>query len=263
MMTYVLQSIDFLIIFLVLYKIGKIFKGTRALSILLGMIVTAILYGISIHFQLQYTKQILQYVFQNIVLIIIILFQEEIRKTFSEFGRKTTLFQKKNVKDPEEVAEILSNVAFNLGNDLLGALIVIEQDIALDHFKELGSLLNADINQQLMYSLFTHKSTLHDGAIILKDYKIESAGCILPLSKNPNLDKKLGTRHRAALGLSEVSDALIIIVSEETGEVKLVSNGQLTVIKNKNELKTCILKKEKQILLKSSFKDWFNFNQEK
>lgn len=227
------------------------------MSILIGMIITSVLYGISIQFKLVYTQELLKYIFQNIVLIVIILFQEEIKKTFSEIGRKTSILQKQNAKTPDEVADIIANVSFDLGKEHIGALIVIEQEIALNHYKELGSWLNADINSQLIYSLFTHKSTLHDGALIIKDNKIESAGCILPISKNPTIDKKLGTRHRAALGLSEVSDAIIIVVSEETGEVKLISNGKISIIKNKELLRNCILKKEEKNLIKNKFSSFF------
>ena len=192
--------LDWLIIGFISYKTLSILRGTRALNILLGFIVLSLVYFISVKIQLPYSQKILSYFFDNLILIIIILFQEDLRRVLANVGRKTTFFTSKEMTQ-KEVSKNIAKVSAQLAKENIGALIVIEKQDKLADVISSGSRLNSLVKPEFIYPIFLPNSPIHDGAIIISQGTIAAAGCLLPLSKDAQLNKKFGTRHKAAIGL--------------------------------------------------------------
>jgi diadenylate cyclase len=162
----------------------------------------------------------------SIILVVVVIFQDEIRRGLTKVGVQP--FRFKPVKELEDkTIEELVLTATKLGKLKTGALIVLQREVGLDEFLQEGVPIDAHVSRKLLYSIFVKESPLHDGAVIIDGDRIRAAGCVLPLSYNPDLDPNLGTRHRAALGLSERSDAVIVVVSEESGAISLISDGKI------------------------------------
>lgn len=221
-----LSLLDFFLVWAVIYRILLLTQRSGAVQILMGLGILGIAYLLSIHLELVTLNWLLEKIFSNLFLIIVILFQAEIRSALAQIG-SNPLFYDIPKSEETQIVEEMAMGALKLAQRGLGALIVIEKEIALDYFIEMGTELNADISAELLHALFLPESPLHDGAVILRGGRVWAAGCFLPLSKNPVLDKNLGTRHRAALGLTEETDALVLVVSEEHKSVNVVQNGQL------------------------------------
>ncbi len=220
---------DLIILWIMVYRIMILTEKSGISKILAGVIFLALLFIFSTQLQLMSVHFILENFFSNLFLILVILFQNEIRKVLIEIGSpifSTTISREEENRIVEEVSKALKE----LHRKNWGAIIVVEKDMNVDAFVEEGIVMNADITSELILSLFEPKSPVHDGAILIRNGKLESAGNFLPLSKNPLLDKNLGTRHRAALGLSELVDARIFIVSEERKNIGLVESGILKVV---------------------------------
>lgn len=225
----VLDLVDISIVAYALYKVYMLIKETRAEQLLKGILFILFLIPISYLLNLTMVYSILKNTLTIGVLTIVILFQPEIRKALEHLGRSA--FSDRHNKNygyvkNDFIVEICKAIA-NMSNKNIGALIVIERDTKLGDIVESGTNLNSKVTSELIETIFFPNSPLHDGAIIIKDGLIEAAGCFLPLSYQ-NIDKSLGTRHRAALGISEISDAAIIVVSEETGIISLFVNGKMT-----------------------------------
>lgn len=163
----------------------------------------------------------------SIILVVVVIFQDEIRRGLTKFGLQP-LFRRTDAPVYDKVIEDVTLICSKLAEDKLGGLIVFQREVGLDDFVEEAVILDAVLNRKLLYGIFVPESPLHDGAVLIDGSRIRAAGCVLPLSFNPDLDPSLGTRHRAALGISEVSDAIVIIVSEETGSISLARDGRLT-----------------------------------
>jgi diadenylate cyclase len=196
-------------------------------QILSGIGFLAIAYLGSIWFELITFNWILDKFFSHLFLITVILFQAEIRRALAQIG-SNPFFTGISVAEEAHIMEELSKGLLQLAQKGFGGLVVIEREIDLDYFIERGVELDSSVRSEILVSIFNPSSPMHDGAVLIKSGRILSAGCFLPLSKNQALDKNLGTRHRAAIGLSEETDAYIIVVSEENNSVGIVHGGVLT-----------------------------------
>ena len=236
--------VDILVVAYIFYKGYMLIRETRAEQLIKGIVLIIILIPISYLLRLEMLYYILNKTLTIGVLAIIIIFQPEIRRALEHLGR-TAFEEMHNIQDKEQrnnsVNEIVNAVS-NLAEEKTGALIAIEQGTGIGEIISSGTILDANITANLLENLFAINTPLHDGATIIKKNKIAAAGCVLPLTSNSTINKKLGTRHRAAIGLSETSDALIIVVSEETGTISLAINGRLTRNYDKEKLKVILLK---------------------
>lgn len=231
-----ISIIDILLVATLIYYLLYLLKGTRSARIAFGIVMLILLYFIADRFQLQTMAWLLQNFLTYIVIAIIVIFQADIRKALATFGRNPFLdFFRIGEKGAGYLVELQRAVNF-LAQRNIGALIVIERELELKNLIETGLQIDAQIKSDLLVSIFNTRSPLHDGAAILSGGRIASAGAILPLSERADISKEYGTRHRAALGLSEETDAVIIVVSEEQGSVSLASDGRLVKLDTPLEL---------------------------
>jgi len=216
--------IDILGVAFIIYQLLMIVRGTRAGHILIGILTMVLVFAVSVWFGLEALRSLLSYIVPYTAIAIIILFQSEIRRTLARIGRKRWFGG--GFKRPESVDEILLALS-RLSRDKNGALIVLERDIGLRTFVESGVRLDAEISADLLLSIFQPGGALHDGAVIIQKDRISSAACFLPLTTNPTIPANLGTRHRAAIGISEESDCMSLVVSEETGDLSVAAFGEI------------------------------------
>lgn len=221
-----------LLVWLVVYRILILIKKTGTIQMLSGLGVLAIAYILSIWGELFTFNWILEKFFSNLFVIVVILFQGEIRRALAQIGSNPFLSDVSSVQETHVIEEIV-RAAFALAQRGYGALVVIEKEIMIDYHIEFGTDVDARVSAELLISVFHPTSPIHDGAVLIRAGKLHSAGNFLPLSKNPVLDKNLGTRHRAAIGLTEETDSIVVIVSEEMKSVGVVQGGHLVV---QNEL---------------------------
>ncbi|WP_300380345.1 diadenylate cyclase CdaA [Clostridium sp.] len=248
----IFSVLDIIVVAYIFYKGYMIIKETRAGQLLKGIMLMVALIPISYLLNLEVLNFILNKTLTIGLLSIVIIFQPEIRKLLEHIGR--TAFEEINNIENEEDRNIIVNEIVNavetLAETKTGALLVIEQATRLGEVLSSGTILDAKITSNLLENIFVVNTPLHDGATIIRKDRILASGCVLPLTNNNNINKKLGTRHRAALGLSELSDAIIIAVSEETGTISLAINGKLTRNYDKNKLRIILVnilkKKEKK-----------------
>ena len=236
--------LDIVVVAYIFYKGYSLIKETRAEQLLKGIILMIILIPISYVLKLEMLNFILNKTLTVGLLSAVIIFQPEIRRALEHIGR-SAFEEIHNIQDAEKrnitVNEIVSAVG-NLADSKTGALLVVEQATRLGDILNSGTVLDANITSNLLENIFVVNTPLHDGATIIRKDRILAPGCVLPLTNNTTIDKKLGTRHRAAIGLSEISDAIIIIVSEETGVISLAINGRLTRNYDKEKLRVILLK---------------------
>jgi len=222
-------GVDIAIVWFVFYKLIMVIRGTKAIQLLKGIIILIVVWLISILFNLPTIQWITNQIIIWGFVIIVILFQPELRRALEQLGRGG-LFRR-STKSEEEVMEQIVNSLITscvyMAKRRIGALITIELETGIGEYIETGIPINGELTNQLLTNIFTPNTPLHDGAVIIKQSKIIAAACYLPLSESPTISKELGTRHRAALGISEVTDALTIIVSEETGAISCTKNGEL------------------------------------
>jgi diadenylate cyclase len=217
---------DILVVAFLVYQALMVVRGTRAGHILIGILIMIGLYGVAVWAGLEALRSLLSFIVPYLGLAIIVLFQSEIRRTLARLGRKRWLGA--GFRAPESVSEILLAVE-QLAEGKIGALIVLERDIGLRTFIESGVRLESRLSRDLLLSIFHPGLPLHDGAVIVQKDRIAAAACFLPLTTNPALSLKLGTRHRAAIGITEETDCLCLVVSEETGRVSVAAFGELMV----------------------------------
>lgn len=217
--------IDILIISYIFYKFYQILAQTKAVQVIKGLLFFVILYILSRIASLETFSWLLDQISSVIVIAIIILFQPELRRVLTKLGQSSWInsFIK---KDPRDLSFIISAVQ-NFQILHIGALIVFERNVGLRNIIESGTILNAKISTSLLLTVFSTKTPLHDGAVIVKNDLVTAAGCFLPLSDSNSIKKDFGTRHRAALGMAEESDAVVVVVSEETGKISLAYDGKL------------------------------------
>jgi diadenylate cyclase len=218
--------IDILVVAFLVYEALMVVRGTRAGHVLIGILTMVSIYAASVWFGLEALRSLLSFIVPYLGIAIIVLFQSEIRRTLARIGRKNWFGFGRGFRAPEATNEIMLAVE-EFSDRRTGALIVLERDIGLRTFVESGVRLEARVSRDLLISIFQPGLPLHDGAAIVQKERIAAAACFLPLTTNPQLSRKLGTRHRAAIGITEETDCLALVVSEETGRISVASFGEL------------------------------------
>jgi len=218
--------IDILIVAFLFYRLFAMIKGTRAAQMFVGLVFIVIASIIAQWFRLSALNWIIGSLKTVWVILFVILFQPELRALLTHVGQNRLLRALIRVGDGGVLKEILSAVE-DMSKERRGALIVVERDMGLRDYIETGTKLDAAVTKELLETVFTPHSPLHDGAVVIRGDQIAAAGCILPLSETPGLSPILGTRHRAALGLAEETDACVFVVSEETGAISIAHKGEL------------------------------------
>jgi diadenylate cyclase len=222
--------IEIIFITVIIYQILKQFKGTRAMTLLNGLGIFLIVSWLASLLHMQAVSWILGYVGAMLVVALPVVFQPELRRALERLGRRSPLnihIQSASADEMKSVVEEVLKAVKNLSDNQIGSLIVLEKNTGIQEYIDTGIKLEGTVSAELILSIFMPSTPLHDGAVILRGNRVAAAGCFLPLSQNDILQQDLGTRHRAAIGLSEVCDALIIVVSEETGIISTAQNGQM------------------------------------
>ncbi|MBR0038877.1 MAG: diadenylate cyclase CdaA [Lachnospiraceae bacterium] len=261
---------EILIIAFIIYKALMWLKNTRAWILLRGIIVIGIFVLLAYLFSFKVILFILQSLSYIAILALIIVFQDDLRAGLEHLGRQKVFSKlipdmKLTKKISKESIQEIVEAAFAMGKVKTGALIVIEQNITLEECERTGIIINGEITKQLLINIFEKNTPLHDGAVLIVGDVIKAATCYLPLSHNHSISKDLGTRHRAGLGVSEISDSITVIVSEETGNVSICYTGSLKVMKDEKEMLRELMDliygheeitdKEKSVL--NTMKEWF------
>ncbi len=233
--------IEIIILAYVIYKIMAWIKNTKAWSLLKGITVIAVFLLIAYILQLRTILWVSQRMLGVVIIALVILFQPELRHALERLGQRRIFsgFRgggKGYERFSKSVANEIVDAAFDMGRAKTGALIVIEQNQKLDEYLKTGIRIDAELTSQLLINIFEKNTPLHDGAVIVRGDRVMAATCYLPLSENSNVSKDLGTRHRAALGISEETDSVTVIVSEETGNVAITANGQIERHLDRNKL---------------------------
>jgi len=219
--------IDILLLSVIIYWLLKLTSKTRAIQVLKGLGVILVAAWVADLLDLAGTYWILNYVLQIGALLLVIIFQPELRRALARLGRGTIELGPSTINNASENVDQILKAVLSLSKKRVGALIVFERKTGLKDVIESGTRLDARISSELLENLFFINSPLHDGAVIICDGRIEAAGCFLPLSENKQIGQELGTRHRAALGVSEVSDSVTLVISEETGVISVAQDGSL------------------------------------
>lgn len=231
------DAVDIIIVAFLIYGVVKLVRETRAGQLVKGLFLLVILFIISSYFNLVMVSRVLAYFFQFAFVAILIVFQPEIRKALEQVGRNNVgqsiaavVTGRDRSYDRAQIRKAINAVVDGVGilqQLKMGALIIFERKTKLGDIIETGTQINCEPSGQIVGNIFFNKAPLHDGAMIIRDGMIHAAGCILPLTKNTSVSAELGTRHRAALGVSEESDAVVVVVSEETGQISVAVNGVL------------------------------------
>jgi diadenylate cyclase len=218
--------IDIVAVAFVIYQFLLIVRGRRAANMLAGLLVLVIVYLVSVWAKLELLRSILANLAPYTAFGIIVMFQSEIRRLLARIGRHPLIGFSTRLQRRETIDEILLALA-QLKQDKIGGLIVVERDIGLRTFIESGVLLDSAISRDLLLAIFQPGAAMHDGAVILQGDRVAAAACFLPLTMNPGLARYLGTRHRAAIGVTEETDCLSLVVSEETGRISIAAGGDI------------------------------------
>ena len=229
--------LDVLLVAFVIYSAIKLIKDTRAFQLVKGVILLAVGYFIVSILNMEASKYLLSLLFGNLLIILVIIFSPEIRHALESVGRSSvsniSIFNLKN-RDERAIQESVQGsinsvcrACSDMSDKQIGALIVFEKDTMLGEISKTGTIVDAAVTPELIGNIFFPKAPMHDGAVVIKDGRVVSAGCILPLTGHNNLSSELGTRHRAAIGMSETSDAIVVVVSEETGMISVAEKGVL------------------------------------
>ncbi len=227
--------LDILLVGIVIYETIKLIRDTRTFQLVKGIAFLVVIYVLVKIFGMEASEYLLSVLFENALIILVVLFSPELRKILERFGRQSikgfSIFNFKNGIDYEKTVTDTVNdfckASADMSETKTGALVVFEKDASLQDIIDTGTVLDAQSSAELFNGLFFKNSALHDGAVVVKEGRVYAAGCILPLTQNSTLDSELGTRHRAAIGMSEHSDAVVVVVSEETGYVSVAKNGEL------------------------------------
>jgi uncharacterized protein (TIGR00159 family) len=220
--------LDIVVVAWMVYRVLLLMRGTRALQMGVGLLLVFVVYEASRRLGLLTLYSILDGLLTSMVLIIVVIFQADIRRALMRFGGRTWWVPGSSAKATTAIEEVIK-AATMLAQKRIGGLIVFERDAMLDEFIQRGTLLDSVASKELLYGLFipSFENPLHDGAVVIRDGRVWQAGAFLPLTSNPDIDRTLGSRHRAALGISEETDAVVVVVSEERGSISLVFNGNM------------------------------------
>ncbi len=241
--------LDICLVTFLLYNGIKLIRETRAFQLVKGLIFLGFSYLLITALEMQASSYIFGYVFKNIFIILIIIFQQELRQILEKVGKSrftglSWLIKGNNAERNAVVSEAIIEIAkavFRMSESKTGSLIVMEKEMLLGDIIKTGKLVDAKITHELIGNIFFPKSPLHDGAAIVRDGRLYSAGCVLPLTRSEDISSDLGTRHRAAIGMSEQSDAIVIVSSEETGIVSVAFKGNLTRGLSESELREMLM----------------------
>ena len=238
------NAADIALVFTIVYVVLKLLRGTRAVPMVVGMVILALLYWLAVAQDLATLQFVLQWSVFVYPFLIIVLFQSEIRQALIYFGNRLRfpLLRRTRGQLGETIYDEIVLAATTLSSEKIGALIVVERDVGLRNLIDAGVQIDARISYDLLVTIFNPSTPLHDGAVIIQRERIAAASCFLPLTKNPSISRELGTRHRAAIGVTEGSDAISIIVSEETGLISFAETGALTRYLDPAELRDMLLK---------------------
>lgn len=254
-----MDFVDIIIVAYVCYKAIKLVRETRAVQLVKGLLVLVIVMQISHWLQLNTINYILRNTMQVGVVALLVVFQPELRRALEKVGRSNI----SNILNPadnkiSDVADAISEAAESMSRDRVGALIVLERETRLGDIINSGTILNAAVSVPLLINIFVPNTPLHDGAVIIRGDIIVSASCILPLTHNDSLSRELGTRHRAALGVTENSDCVVVVVSEETGKISVATDGKMTRNLTPDALRRMIvsLMTSEAQLKKKDIKNW-------
>lgn len=227
-----------------LYRLLLLISGTRAVQMLAGIVVLVAAYAAAWLLKLTTVTWLLGLAFTYGAFAAVVIFQPELRAALANLGQRRLGFLLRRDNDQADAAAVLADTAFRLARLGLGAIIAVERDVSLGSLAQAGTTLAMQVQSDLLAAMFARTSPLHDGAVVVRGDRVIAAGCILPLTAAP-IDRSYGTRHRAALGLSEETDAVVIVVSEEREEVSLAVDGQLRRVGSERELRTFLLAREK------------------
>jgi diadenylate cyclase len=218
------DGVDIILVAIIIYQVVLVVRGTQAIQVLAGLFLLFLAYLVARQLEFFTLEWLLDIIVKSFVLIVIILFQADIRRFLSRMGKKA--LSPAGVHGPMTVEEVC-DAAETLASRRMGALVIMERYIGLSDFLEGAIRLDALVSKELLVALFWPHNPTHDGAVILQGDRAVAAGCLMPLSRNPNLDPTLGTRHRAAVGITEQTDALALVVSETSGQISLAQGGRL------------------------------------
>jgi uncharacterized protein (TIGR00159 family) len=221
------DGIDIFLLAIGIYSGINLIRGTRAVPMLIGLSMVYGLYFLSAQFEIYTVNVLLNYVLGWSLVLFFIVFQNDIRRMLTQVGTGPLYTQRDRVMQNQAVEELVGAVT-HLASRRVGALLVLQHEVGLNEYIDVGTRLDARVSRELVTSIFLPDSPIHDGALIVQNGRITAAGCFLPLTANPNVSKTLGTRHRAAIGLTEETDAAVIVVSEEDGTVSLAREGRIT-----------------------------------
>ena len=236
-----LDILDIVAVSIVVYRFLIIVQGTRAYQMIFGIVALALLWWISQYYELYSLSWILQNFFDYLFIILIVIFQDQIRSGLVSITSTRFIGRNGRSMFDQQIEEVVAACSA-LSRERTGALIVFEKNHGLLNYSSSGTRLDSRIHSDIIYSIFQTTSPLHDGAIIIYNGIIQAAGCFLPLSKNVEIDRHYGTRHRAALGITEMSDAVVVTVSEETGKINICYNGIFHYMENEEQLRKYLRK---------------------
>ncbi|MGF9966255.1 diadenylate cyclase CdaA [Bacillus rhizoplanae] len=255
---YLSSIVDIALVWFVIYKLILVIRGTKAVQLLKGITVIIIVRILSYVFELHTLQWLMDQALTWGFLAIIIIFQPELRRALEQLGRGSLFSRGSNQEEDEQesVVNAVVKATEYMGKRRIGALITMARETGMGDYIETGIPLNANISSELLINIFIPNTPLHDGAVIMQGNTIKAAACYLPLSESPFISKELGTRHRAAMGVSEVTDSLTIVVSEETGQISLTKNGELHRDLKSEQLKEMLMKELSGNIKESSSSLW-------
>lgn len=233
------DAADIAVTTLLIYWVINLIRGTRAAAMLLGLAALWGLYFAAQRLQAFSTFTILHTLLSQILLIIVVIFQADIRRALTQVG-SGALFTGRDREEQSQALQEVGRAAVTLAARRIGALIVLQREVGLNDYIEVGTVLDARVSRELISSIFLPQSPIHDGALIIQRGRITAAGCFLPLTANPGVSRTLGTRHRAAIGLTEETDAVVVVVSEEEGTISIAYQGRLTPRVDGNTLRATL-----------------------
>lgn len=234
---------DITLVFIIVYVVLKLLRGTRAVPTVVGMVILALLYWLAVAQDLATLEFVLRSAVFVYPFLIIVLFQSEIRQALIYFGNRLRfpILRRTRGQLGETIYDEIVLGVTTLASEKIGALIVLERDVGLRNFIDAGVQIDAKLSYDLLVTIFNPSTPLHDGAVIIQRERIAAASVFLPLTKNPSISRELGTRHRAAIGITEGSDAVSVVVSEETGLITFVENGEMKRHLDTNQLRSLLL----------------------
>ena len=221
------DGVDIVLLTVIIYGVINLIRGTRAVPMLTGLGMLYALYFVTGQMEVYSVNVLLNYVLDWSLVLVFIVFQNDIRRALTQVGSGPLRTQRERVQQHQAVEELTKAVA-HLASRRIGALVALQNEVGLNEYIEVGTRLDAQVSRELVTSIFMPGSPIHDGALIIQHGRITAAGCFLPLTSNPNVSKTLGTRHRAAIGLTEETDAVAIVVSEEDATISMVLEGKIT-----------------------------------